>query len=83
MQGLPVDARAWALAALVATMSSSIAGAAPAKIKGDAAATCGGLAEPMENAVRIDSAAIQAPVPLAVAERGLTPAARVTPATPE
>lgn len=83
MQGSPVNARVWMLAALVATISISTAGAAPAKIKGDAAATCSGLAGPMENAVRIDSAAMQAASPLAVAERGPTPAARVTPATPE
>jgi hypothetical protein len=83
MQGLPIDTRAWAhLAALVAIMSFTPAEAA-SKIKGDAAATCAGLAGPMENAVRIDSAAMQAPAPLAVAERGPTPAARVTPALPE
>jgi hypothetical protein len=83
MQGLPIDTRAWAhLAALVAVMSFTPAEAA-SKIKGDAAATCAGLAGPMENAVRIDSAAMQAPAPLAVAERGPTPAARVTPALPE
>ena len=82
MQGLPIDTRRWALAALVATASFSSAEAA-SKIKGDAAATCSGLAGPMENAVRINSAAMQAPSPLAVAERGPTPAARVTPAMPE
>src|SRR5215207_4025286 len=72
MQGLPIDTRTWALAALVATASFSCAEAA-SKIKGDAAATCSGLAGPMENAVRIDSAAMQAP----------SPVARVTPAMPE
>src|SRR5207237_8498615 len=46
-------------------------------------ASCGGLAGPAENAVRIGSAAMQAPSAIAVAERGPTPAARVTPANPE
>src|SRR5262245_4058809 len=84
MQGLPIDARAWApLAALVAILTSSPAAAAISKIKGDAAATCAGLPGAMENAVRIDSAVMQAASPLAVAERGPTPAARITPAMPE
>ncbi|WP_246175978.1 tannase/feruloyl esterase family alpha/beta hydrolase [Bradyrhizobium paxllaeri] len=50
---------------------------------GDPAATCGDLIKPTDNVVRIDSASIVAPTPLAVAERGPTPAARVTPANPE
>ncbi|WP_426537644.1 tannase/feruloyl esterase family alpha/beta hydrolase [Bradyrhizobium sp. McL0615] len=50
---------------------------------GDPATTCGDLIRPADNAVRIDSAAIVAPAPLAVAERGPTPSARVTPANPE
>jgi feruloyl esterase len=54
-----------------------------AKMTGDAAATCSGLAGPAEDSVRIDSASIVAPAPLAVAERGPTPSARVTPANPE
>ena len=54
-----------------------------AKMAGDPATTCSGLIRPADNAVRIDSAAMIAPTPLAVAERGPTPAARVTPANPE
>jgi feruloyl esterase len=54
-----------------------------AKMKGEAAATCSGLAGPADNAVKIDSAAMQAPSPMAVAEKGPTPSGRVTPANPE
>ena len=54
-----------------------------AKMAGDPAATCSGLIRPTDNAVRIDAAAMIAPTPLAVAERGPTPAARVTPANAE
>ena len=50
---------------------------------GDPATTCSDLIRPTDNAVRIDSASMIAPSPLAVAERGPTPAARVTPANPE
>ena len=50
---------------------------------GDPATTCSDLIRPTDNAVRIDSASMIAPTPLAVAERGPTPAARVTPANPE
>jgi hypothetical protein len=83
MQGLSIDMRAWAaLAALVAMMSFSPAEAA-SKIKGDAAATCGGLVGPMENAVRIDSAAMQPPSQLSVAEMAPTPLTRIAPALPE
>ncbi|UPK07827.1 tannase/feruloyl esterase family alpha/beta hydrolase [Bradyrhizobium sp. 170] len=54
-----------------------------AKMTGDPAATCSDLIRPTDNAVRIDAASMIAPTPLAVAERGPTPAARVTPANPE
>ena len=47
------------------------------------ATTCSDLIRPADNAVRIDSAAIVTPATLAVAERGPTPSARVTPANPE
>lgn len=83
MQGLSIDVRAWAVLASFVAMSVPPTAAMAAKMKGDPAATCSGLAGPAENAVRIDSAAMQAASPLAVAERGPTPAARVTPALPE
>src|SRR5436190_1590039 len=83
MRSFSIDARVWALIAVAAAMMSSNAVEAASKIKGDPATTCSGLAGPADNAVRIDSAAMQAPSPLAVAERGPTPAARITPANPE
>lgn len=49
---------------------------------GDAGATCSGLAGPAPQAVRIDSAALQAPSPVSVSERAPTPAARISPANP-
>lgn len=66
--------------AVLGTISS--APAATTKMAGDPAATCGGLAGSAPGAVRIDSAVLQAPSPLAVAEKGPTPAARVSPANP-
>src|SRR6201988_2233721 len=83
MQGLSINARVWALLALLVAMSLPYDEAAAAKMKGDAAATCSGLAGPSENAVRIDSAAMQAPSPLSVAEKAPTPLTRITPALPE
>jgi hypothetical protein len=63
---------------LLATVSSASA----ATLTGDPAATCSGLTGDASGAVKIDSATLQAPSPLAVAERGPTPAARITPANP-
>jgi hypothetical protein len=84
MQGLKINARACAyLASLVTATSLLAAEATAAKMTGDPATTCSDLIRPADNAVRIDSAAIVAPAPLAVAERGPTPSARVTPANPE
>ena len=84
MQGLKINARACAyLASLVTATSLLAAEATAAKMTGDPATTCSDLIRPVDNAVRIDSAAIVAPAPLAVAERGPTPSARVTPANPE
>ena len=84
MQGLMINTRALArLAPLVAATVLCATEAMAAKMTGDAAATCSGLAGPAEDSVRIDSASIVAPAPLAVAERGPTPSARVTPANPE
>ena len=84
MQGLKINARACAYLASLATVTSLLA-AEPtaAKMTGDPATTCSDLIRPADNAVRIDSASIVAPAPLAVAERGPTPSARVTPANPE
>jgi feruloyl esterase len=62
---------------LAAASSAQAAG-----LVGDAAATCSGLAGPAQGAVKIDSAALQSPTPLAVAEKGPTPSGRITPANP-
>ena len=84
MQHFKLDLRARTqLASLLAAASLLSADAMAAKMTGDPAATCSGLAGPADNSVKIDSAAIVAPTPLAVAERGPTPAGRVTPANPE
>ena len=50
---------------------------------GDPATTCGDLIRPADNARPDRSATMLAPTPRAIAERGPTPAARVTPANPE
>src|SRR5436190_2565916 len=82
MRGFSIDARVWASIAAAAMMSTASVEAAP-RISGDPAATCSGLVGPTDNAVRIDSAALQAPSQLAVAERGPTPLTRIAPALPE
>jgi|GEM_PF-4863225 len=82
MQHLKLGMRAWArFAAPTAATSLFAANAIAAKMAGDPATTCSDLIRPTDIAVRIDSASMIAPTPLAVAERGPTPAARVTPAT--
>ncbi|WP_257168882.1 tannase/feruloyl esterase family alpha/beta hydrolase [Bradyrhizobium sp. SRS-191] len=69
--------------AIVVLTSLAIAPAADAAaLIGDAAATCGGLAGTADGAVQIDTAAMQTPAPLSVAEKAGSPAARVVPATP-
>ena len=84
MQHFKLDMRTWTqLASLLAATSFFCTDAMAAKMTGDPAATCSNLIRPTDNAVRIDSAAMISPRPLAVAERGPTPAARVTPANPE
>ena len=84
MQGLRITVRAWAqLASLVAMTSFGAAEAMAAKMAGDPAATCGDLIRPADNAVRIESATMVGPTPRVIAEKGPTPAARVTPANPE
>ncbi|WP_441299960.1 tannase/feruloyl esterase family alpha/beta hydrolase [Bradyrhizobium sp.] len=63
----------------------ALVAAAPAQaaaLAGDPAATCSGLAGPGQGAFKIDSAALQSPTPLAVAEKGPTPSGRITPANP-
>src|SRR5258705_4300970 len=84
MQHFKLDMRTWTqLASLLAATSLFGTDAMAAEMTGDPAATCSDLIRPTDNAVRIDSAAMISPRPLAVAERGPTPAARVTPANPE
>ncbi len=71
-------ASAVAVVSLLAATPSAIA----ATLVGDAAATCSGLAGASDGAMRIDSAAIQQPSPLSVADKAGSPAARVVPANP-
>src|SRR5437660_25842 len=73
------DVRVW-LATMLAVLATI--GAAPAAtLAEDAASACGGLAGSLD-AVRIDSATLQAPSQLTVSERAPTPAARFVPAVP-
>jgi feruloyl esterase len=74
------NAAFWPAAALATLLTACSAHATT--IAGDAAATCGGLAGPTPQSVRIDSATLQAPSLLSVAERGPSPAARISPANP-
>ena len=67
--------------AIVFAGLATISAAPAATLAEDAAAVCAGLAGSFQ-AVRIDTATLQAPSPLAVSERAPTPAARVTPANP-
>ena len=75
-----VDARAWT-GALMAVLVAIVSAPAAAMV-GDPAATCGGLAQAAADAVRIDSATLQAASHLSVAGRAPTPATRVAPANP-
>jgi Tannase and feruloyl esterase len=75
-----IDARLWATAML--TLLATTCSAAAAPLQGDADKTCAGLAGPAPDSVRIDSATMQAPAPLSIAERAGSPAARIAPATP-
>ena len=80
------------MARFLAGMRVSVAGvlavltvatsASAATITDDPGATCGGLAGTAPDAVRVDSATLQTPSMLAAAERGPTPASRITPANP-
>src|SRR5262245_7884676 len=56
-------------------------GASALTLAEDADTVCKGLVSDA-SAVKIDSATLQAPSPLAFAERGPTPSGRVTPASP-
>jgi hypothetical protein len=80
MMRLRVDARLWATAMFALLTTASTAPAAP--LKGDAAKTCADLAGPAPDSVRIDSATLQTPTPLSIAERAGSPAARISPANP-
>ena len=66
----------------VLAVLAAVSSASAATITGDPGATCGGLAGPAPDAVRIDSATLQSPSPIALAERGATPVSRITPANP-
>jgi len=74
-------ARACALTSAL-TVLAVAAPAQAAGLAGDPAATCSGLAGAAQGATKIDSAALQSPTPLAVAEKGPTPSGRITPANP-
>ncbi len=84
---IPVAAVA---AALLAGCASTPTGPLSITLGSDPAAACAALTAPVpasaiglpSGAASIDSASWQAAIALAVAERGPTPAARVTPATP-
>jgi Tannase and feruloyl esterase len=83
MARFDIAARVRGIGITVAALT--IASAAPASavaFVGDPAATCTGLAGLVKEAMRIDSAALQSPSQLAVAEKGPTPAGRITPANP-
>ncbi len=69
---------AW-LVGTAAALSANVAGAAT--LTADAETVCKGLVGGAD-AVKIDSATLQAPSQLIVAERGPTPSARITPANP-
>jgi dienelactone hydrolase len=77
---LRIDARLWATTMLALLATISAASATP--LRGDAAKTCAGLAGPAADSVHIDSATMQAPTELAIAERAGNPAARISPANP-
>jgi hypothetical protein len=79
MARFQADLRVW-LAGVLAGLATVSAAPAATMIE-DADSLCRGLAE-ASDAVRIDSATLQAPSQLIVFERGPTPAARIAPANP-
>src|SRR3954452_22963901 len=80
-------ARRIVLAALLlsttTTAVSGIAVAADRALGADAAAACDALSGAGGNAIRIDAAALTDAKPLTVTDAGPTPAARISPATPQ
>jgi len=83
MTDLRSAARAGAAGVMLAALA--IASSAPAAAEtfvGDPATTCVGLAKLAQAPMQIDSAALQEPAQLAVAEKAGSPAARIAPATP-
>jgi feruloyl esterase len=66
-----------------ATALPAIATASDRGLGTDAAAACAALSGAGTGATRIDAAALTEPKPLTVAESGPTPAARISPATPQ
>jgi hypothetical protein len=66
-----------------ATALPTIATAADRSLGADAGAACAALSGASTAAIKIDAAALTEPKPLAVAEAGPTPAARINPATPQ
>jgi hypothetical protein len=79
MARFQADLRVW-LASVLAGLATVSTAPAATMIE-DADSLCRGLAE-ASDAVRIDSATLQAPSQLIVFERGPTPAARIAPANP-
>ena len=61
----------------------TVAVAAERGLGADPAAACAALSGAGKEAIKIDGAALIDPKPLSVAEAGPTPAARITPATPQ
>ena len=72
-----------ALAGRATTAPSRSGVAADRALGADAAATCAALSGAGANAIKIDAAALTEPKPLTVADAGPTPAARISPATPQ
>jgi feruloyl esterase len=69
-------------AAILLSAISAISPVSAASLAGDPASTCSGLAGPADDAVHIDSAAMQSPSSLLVSERAPTPSSRIAPAAP-
>lgn len=70
------------IATLCVTATSLASAAADRGLGADPAATCAALASAGADAIKVDTATLVEPTPLAVAERGPTPASRISPATP-
>jgi hypothetical protein len=66
-----------------AALSATSAAAADRSLGADPAAACGALSSAGSGATRIDGAALVEATELSVAEKGATPAGRITPATPK